>query len=161
MRTESIQIFKASELPHPVKSKVLDRFRFEFCEWFDDVIKEDAEQCSNIDILEYDLEKDYIQCKFKISAKDTAQTILENHGEICPSYSAAHAFLSALSSLESLEDTYKNKLIDELEKGFMDQMSNYYLNMLQDQYDYLTSDENIINSLDENNYEFLENGKRY
>ena len=162
MRTESVSIFSVSELPETIKAKVLDKYRYEFCDWFADDVREDAKESSHMTIDEYDLDRSYIICEFNKSAEDTAKTILENHGETCSSYTIASNFLSALSSLESQPENYDSlTAMDFLEENFLEDMGAYYLNMLQSEYDYTTSDEAVTESLESNGYEFLENGNRY
>ena len=162
MRTESVSIFSVSELPETIKAKVLDKYRYEFCDWFADDVKEDAKESSHMTIDEYDLDRSYIICEFNKSAEDTAKTVLENHGESCSSYTIASNFLSALSSLESQPESSDSlTAMDFLEENFLEDMGAYYLNMLQSEYDYTTSDEAVTESLESNGYEFLENGNRY
>ena len=162
MRTESVSIFSVSELPETIKAKVLDKYRYEFCDWFADDVKEDAKECSHMTIDEYDLDRSYIICEFNKSAEDTAKTVLENHGKTCSSYTIASNFLSALSSLESQPENCDSlTAMDFLEENFLEDMGAYYLNMLQSEYDYTTSDEAVTESLESNGYEFLENGARY
>ena len=162
MRTESVSIFSVSELPETIKAKVLDKYRYEFCDWFADDVREDAKESSHMTIDEYDLDRSYIICEFNKSAEDTAKTILENHGETCSSYTIASNFLSALSSLESQPENYDSlTAMDFLEENFLEDMGAYYLSMLQSEYNYMTSDEALIESLESNGYEFLENGDRY
>ena len=162
MRTESVSIFSVSELPETIKAKVLDKYRYEFCSWFDVQAREDAKECSHMTIDEYDLDRSYIICEFNKSAEDTAKTVLENHGKSCSSYTIASNFLSALSSLESQPENYDSlTAMDFLEENFLEDMGAYYLNMLQSEYDYMTSDEAVTELLESNGYEFLENGDRY
>lgn len=162
MRTELVSLFSVSELPETIKAKVLDKYRYEFCDWFDEQAREDAKESSHMTIDEYDLDRSYIICEFNKSAEDTAHTVLENHGKSCSSYTIASNFLSALSSLESQPDDAKtDALVAELEENFLEDMGEYYLDMLQTDYDYMTSDEAVTESLEANGYEFLENGDRY
>jgi hypothetical protein len=162
MRTESISIFSVSELPETIKAKVLDKYRYEFCDWVDDDVREDAMETADINILAFDIDKNYIQLEFKRDAEHSAHVILKNHGDKCTSYIAASNFLSALSSLESQPENYDSlTAMDFLEEDFYGEISEYYLNMLQSEYDYTTSDEAVTESLESNGYEFLENGDRY
>jgi hypothetical protein len=163
MRTETVSIHSVSELPETIKAKVLDKYRYEFCDWFDEQPREDAKECSHMTIVEYGYsDRSYIICEFNKSAEDTAKTVLENHGESCSSYTIASNFLSALSSLESQPENCDSlTAMDFLEENFLEDMGAYYLNMLQSEYDHMTSDEAVTESLESNGYEFLENGDRY
>jgi hypothetical protein len=113
-------------------------------------------------IEEFNLDYSYIVCEFNTGAKDTAHTVIKNHGESCASYTIASNFLSALSSLESQPDDERtDTLVAGLEEDFMEDMGNYYLNMLKSEYENCTSDEYVTEMLEANEYEFLENGDRY
>ena len=162
MRTESISIYSVSELPEAAKAKVLDKYRYEFSDWYYQDTKYDANECSHMSIEEFNLDYSYIVCEFNTGAKDTAHTVIKNHGESCASYTIASNFLSALSSLESQPDDERtDALVAELEEDFMEDMGNYYLNMLKSEYENCTSDEYVTEMLEANEYEFLENGDRY
>ena len=162
MRTESISIYSVSELPEAAKAKVLDKYRYEFSDWYYQDTKYDANESSHMSIEEFNLDYSYIVCEFNTGAKDTAHTVIKNHGESCASYTIASNFLSALSSLESQpDDEHTDTLVAGLEEDFMEDMGNYYLNMLKSEYENCTSDEYVTEMLEANEYEFLENGDRY
>jgi hypothetical protein len=162
MRTESISIYSVSELPEAAKAKVLDKYRYEFSDWYYQDTQYDANESSHMSIEEFNLDYSYIVCEFNTGAKDTAHTVIKNHGESCASYTIASNFLSALSSLESQPDDERtDALVAELEEDFMEDMGNYYLNMLKSEYENSTSDEYVTEMLEANEYEFLENGDRY
>ena len=162
MRTESISIYSVSELPEAAKAKVLDKYRYEFSDWYYQDTQYDANESSHMSIEEFNLDYSYIVCEFNTGAKDTAHTVIKNHGESCASYTIASNFLSALSSLESQPDDERtDALVAELEEDFMEDMGNYYLNMLKSEYENCTSDEYVTEMLEANEYEFLENGDRY
>jgi hypothetical protein len=162
MRTESISIYSVSELPEAAKAKVLDKYRYEFSDWYYQDTKYDANECSHMNIEEFNLDYSYIVCEFNTSAEDTAHTVIKNHGESCASYTIASNFLSALSSLESQPENYDSlTAMDFLEEQFLEDMGNYYLNMLKSEYENCTSDEYVTEMLEANEYEFLENGNRY
>ena len=162
MRTESISIYSVSELPEAAKAKVLDKYRYEFSDWYYQDTKYDANESSHMSIEEFNLDYSYIVCEFNTGAKDTAHTVIKNHGESCASYTIASNFLSALSSLESQPENYDSlTAMDFLEEQFLEDMGNYYLNMLKSEYENCTSDEYVTEMLEANEYEFLENGDRY
>ena len=162
MRTVSTNLYSINELSDSVKAKVLDKYRYEFSDWYYQDITYDAHESSHMSIDEFNLDHSYIVCEFNTSAEDTAHTVIKNHGESCASYTIASNFLSALSSLESQPDDERtDALVAGLEEDFMEDMGMYYLNMLESEYDNCTSDEYITEMLEVNGYEFTEDGNRY
>jgi hypothetical protein len=162
MRTVSTNLYSINELSDSVKAKVLDKYRYEFSDWYYQDITYDAHESSHMSIDEFNLDHSYIVCEFNTGAKDTAHTVIKNHGESCASYTIASNFLSALSSLESQPDDERtDALVAGLEEDFMEDMGKYYLNMLESEYDNCTSDEYITEMLEVNGYEFTEDGNRY
>jgi hypothetical protein len=162
MRTVSTNLYSINELSDSVKAKVLDKYRYEFSDWYYQDITYDAHESSHMSIDEFNLDHSYIVCEFNTSAEDTAHTVIKNHGESCASYTIASNFLSALSSLESQPENYDSlTAMDFLEEQFLEDMGEYYLNMLKSEYENCSSDEYVTEMLEANGYEFLENGDRY
>jgi hypothetical protein len=110
----------------------------------------------------FDLDRAIIKCSFNNSAKNTAETVIANHGVTCESYKIAETFLKNLEQLQFAEDSEKtDALVINLEIDFSEAMSEYYLDLLCEEYEHCMSDEHIIDILEANNYEFTEAGARY
>ena len=116
--------------------------------------------------------------------KEVAQKILEEHGDQCGTYKTAAAFMEELENLKNLElgryeqycdetpederpyddfDEWLSCHDDDIETAkdeFKKSILEDYSIMLQEEYEYLTSEEAIIETIEANEYEFTENGKR-
>jgi len=163
MRTIELKVFTFDELSEEAKKRALQTNRDVLVEsdwWESDFY--DAKETADMDIKEFDIFRGSITSKIITSCKQSAQKVLENHGDSCATYSIAKKFLSDLDSLESQPDTAKTEvLIEDLEDRYKTDMEKQYLRMLDTSYDYLLSDAAIIEFLVDNEYEFLEDGRSY
>lgn len=188
MRTEEIKIYQFSELSEEAKQNAIQEMsdiNFMFDWW--DTIYEDAKNV-HIKITGFDIDRgSYCHGDFLTNAKDVAERIIKEHGDQCETHKTAQKFLDELQTLiydakqaweEYQEDTKDDDVVnyadfedffyykyqedaDQLEEDFQNDILEDYRIMLQKEYDYLSSDEAIIESIEANEYEFTENGKRY
>jgi hypothetical protein len=162
MRTIEIKLYKFEELSEEVQNKVLDHFRYRQVdyEWWKSVY-EDAENVG-LKITSFDTDRGSY-CNFDLinSLEETAEKIIEEHGDVCDTYIAAKKFLAEMNELtskyEDIEDCPEDE-IAELEDEFKSELENCYLKMLRDEYEYLTSDNSIQEMILANDYEFTEDG---
>jgi hypothetical protein len=105
---------------------------------------------------------------FQGNAKDTAESILKEHGEQCETRKTAETYLRDLSALEA-EYTAKNsadpeydldddrdfeEALSDLNADFLRSILEDYSIILQKEYEYLTSEAQIIESIEANDYDF-------
>ena len=163
MRTIELKVFTFDELSPEAKKRAIQDNRDVLVEsywWESDFY--DAKETADMDIVMFDIHTNIIVCEIITGCKQSAQKVLENHGESCTTYSIAKKFLSDLDSLESQPATRKKIiLIEDLEERYKTDMGKQYLRMLDTSYNYLLSDAAIIEFLVDNEYEFLEDGRSY
>ena len=111
---------------------------------------------AGIDIESFDC--DYrcgIQGRLNDSPENSIEHILKEHGEDCETYKIALKYKPLFEKVEEdeededLENDYKNELLEE------------YLSILTKEYEYLTSLEAIVETIQSNEYTFLENGTMF
>ena len=104
MRTVRTKVYKFNELNEAAKERAIEQYRnsepidFDWC-W--EQTKEDAEQIG-LSIKSLDDHKPN-KGEFEISAADTAQRIIENHGDECETYKTAKEFLTQLEAFQVVE----------------------------------------------------------
>lgn len=189
MRKVEKTIYKFDELSEEAKKKAIENLwdcNVDYDWW--DFIYEDANNVG-LKITGFDLDRgDNVDIEFVDTAKDTAESILKEHGEQTETYLLAKSFLERFIIEESEEEKYStlyqditpenekeeileskyadkmNNAQDEMEnlsEDFLEDLSNLYLTMLKEEYEYKTSEEAIIESIEANEWEFTEDGKMY
>jgi len=142
-------------------------------EWWDGEY-EDAKNVL-LKLTEFDLDRNrHCKGEFIENAKDTAQKIIEDHGDMCGTFQTAKGYLEDRRKLvekysggintqivaEDNEYEFDNDC-EELDADFLRSILEDYSIMLQKQYEYLTSEEAIVETIEANKYEFTEDGKLY
>lgn len=170
MRTITVECFQFSELSDKAKEVARNWYRgLDMYEWWDSVY-EDAKMVG-IQIDEFGIDRgSFIKGKFTDDACFTAHKVIKDHGEVCKSYYLATQFLSERDELvdcwpkdsdgEMTESYELDNKLDSIENEFLNDMMSYYLDMLKKEYEYRESDEFVDESIIDNEYEFLANGKR-
>lgn len=172
MQTQTITTYNFNELNEKAKEYALNKNR-ELCVsdfWWSDTF-EGAKELG-IKITEFDLDRaQKIKGEFIDEHIEVADHILDNWGESCQIYKIAEQFRKERDELcdqwqkdENGEldniDELDEKL-DELENQFEKDILWQYWILLRDEYEYLFSDEFLSDFLDNNEYQFTENGKMY
>ena len=187
MRKIEKTVYKYDELSEEAKQKVLEYFADIDYQWYEYITDTDAKEV-DLDILEFDTDKGNIDVQFRYRAKDTAEAIIEKHGETTDTYKIAKEFLEKFNVAEEqeakyhdlyenlepetdedyeLESEYENERdwatdeMEELSDEFLKELGSEYLSMLRQEYEYLTSEEYIEELIEANDYEFYENGELY
>jgi hypothetical protein len=98
---------------------------------------------------------------FAVSATECAAKIMKNHGEACETFKTANKYMENLlfASRDTESEGYED-LCEELEKEFLQSLLEDYRIMLNRDIEYQQSDESIAESMQANEYEFLESGER-
>lgn len=168
MKTKTINVYQYKELSESAKEKA----RQWYCEGFDgqfewDCTKDDAKTIG----LKLDgMERDYMRGSFLTSARECAESILKEHGESCKTYKTAESFLKERDkTVDDAERDENGELVseydldqklDEIEEEFLKSILEDYRIMYEKDIEYQQSEEAIAESMEANEYEFDENGKR-
>lgn len=161
MKTIEVNLYKFSELSDEAKEKAIQRLSDINVDynWYP---YEDATNI-NLHINSFDIERgSYVDAKFITNPANCAESILSEHGKDCETYKTAKQFLDDLNELtskfEDIEDCPEDD-IEELEDEFLKSICEDYRIMLQNEYEYLSSEKAIIETIEANDYDFLENGE--
>jgi hypothetical protein len=175
MRTIETTVFTFDELSEDAKEKAIQDYRNKDVYWHDwwECIYDDAENVG-IKITGFNTGRGWdISFKFIDSAYDSAQKIIKEHGQACQTYKTAAKFVNDWAELvakysdgikldevaDDNEYEFDNEA-DELEKDFQSSIGHDFLMLLQEEEEYLNSDEAISETIQANEYEFTEQGKR-
>ena len=170
MRIIETKAYKFDELSPEAQEKAIEKLwdcNVEFGDWWN-YTYEDAENVG-LKITDFDLDYHTIHGEFTDSADYTASKIMENHGMTCETYLTARGYIQErdqfLKTAERDEygelATYKlEHELEDIEKDFLSSLLEDYRMMLNKEYDYLTGREAIIETIQENEWEFTENGKK-
>lgn len=168
METVEIKLYKFSELSDEAKQKAIEKLsdiNVDY-EWWESIY-EDAENIG-LKINGFNIDRgSYCKGEFINSAQDVAEKIIQEHGQMCETYSTTQCYLSDCISLnekykDAGEDDYDYECeLDELKNNFLNSLLEDYRIMLSQEYDYSTSDESIIQTIEANDYDFTEDGKLY
>jgi len=172
----STTVYQYDELPtEKAKQKAL-QWGYEITAdhgWWEYIYEEAKELGCKISSFDLGRSRE-IDLKFVDSACEVADKILKNHGEDCDTYKAAKSFLIDLAEMvEKYSDGTKLDTVteenahdfdnecDELEKQFEKSLGRCYLKLLDNEFEFITSEENIVEHLNANEYTFTETGKRF
>lgn len=183
MREVTLKVYPINELKDKVKEKIIERYRYfntEGFDWYEDEYLLDSllpkefqgDRIFNWKYLYFDFDRDrYIQFS-ELEILDRERFLkflgLPNYDWISFSFDGKKNCSTKLSleiveylpdiDEEVLEKEVVSKLFDSAEEKFDDLMIAA-LKSLEKGYEYLTSDEQVIESLNANDFEFLENGR--
>ncbi len=151
--TKQYKVYFFKELSIEAKENVLQNqydINVDY-EWWDHIF-DDAEQigCKILEFDDHNCKLEFIDFSDEIAYK-----IIETHGFTCETHKTAKDFLKKYSKLSTKYCDEADELIEE----FNQSLSEDYRIILRKEYEYLTSEESIIETIEANEYEFLENGK--
>lgn len=162
------KVYKFDELTEEQKEKVIEKhwdINVDH-EWWDSVY-DDAEQIG-LKITAFDIDRaSYCDADFIHGALDTANLIIENHGDKTETYQDAVNYLkerneliaSELKKNEDDEQFIEDDVdLEDIDQEFLKALREDYLIILRKEFEYLTSRDAIIETIDENEYEFDEEG---
>jgi len=166
MKTIEVNLYQYSELPEEAKEKALDKLwdiNVNFPWW--DCVYDDAGQVG-VDITAFSIDcANYVNSTINY-CYSSAELIVSNHGEKCDSWILAKKYLSDCKELEKKysgnedSDDYQDKLT-ELNDSFENDINEIYLQMLKDEYESQTKKEQIIETIEVNDYDFTIDGELY
>lgn len=156
MKTIELNLYTFEELSEEAKQKAIEDnydINVNFDWW--NATYEDAENV-HLKIVGFGLDRDK-SCDLVLTKgfEEVLKKIIKEHGEICNTYKIAKKYLKEYNNAKYEEDR------DELEESFNRDMEREYANILQDENEYLMTEEAIKETLINNDYDFLENGKIY
>jgi len=172
MRTVRTKVYSFNELSEQAKEKAIEWFlsgNESFA--FSDTV-EDAE---HVGLIITSLE-DHRPSKgsFQNSALETAQLIIDNHGEHCETHKTAKQFLAERDALvEKYSDGIQLDTVsegneyefdsecDELEDEFLKSILEDYRIICNNQMDYENTDKYAIDGIVANEYEFQQDGTKF
>lgn len=170
MRTIETNIYQFSELSETAKAKAIENLydiNVDYNWW--QFVYEDAKNIG-LKITAFDLDRNRnADGEFLLNPVNVAKAILNEHGETCETYKTAKTFLGDCEAIQKKaeaigtdgdEDYWHEDEISELEDEFLKNLLEDYSIILQKEYEYLTSEEAIIQTIEANEYEFTEDGKR-
>ena len=155
MKTKTINLYQFSELSPEGKEKALHSL----CDinvdhdWWD-YIYEDAERIG-LKITSFETDR-YAKGKLTLSPEEVCNQITKEHGYMCETVQTAKKYLEDRANLG--EEPSDGKL-DDLKDEFLKSLLEDYRIILSKEYEYLTSDEQIIETILANDYYFTEDGK--
>jgi hypothetical protein len=169
MRNVRTKVYKFNELSEAAKQTAIRNFsniNVDFGWWESAYM--DAENVG-LKITSFGLDRNrHAKGNFIISATDTAQRILKEHGETCETYNTASLFLNLTQQIENDyaggtdEDEYNIESETEAaEDEFLNSILEDYSIILEKESEYLQSDQAIIETIEANQYEFLKDGSTY
>lgn len=174
MKILVIKVYSFDELSEKAQGKALEKLHDlnTSLDWW--IFTYDDAESIGLKLSEFNLYPSYAKGKFLVSGKVLANEIKENHGSICETRKTAENFLVKLQELElyhelkhtdpeyDFKDTREfSEALEDLEKEFLLSLCGDYAIMLQKEFEYLSSRESIIETIQANNYQFLENGDLY
>lgn len=164
MRTIETTLYNFSELSEEAKKKAIEKLsdiNVSYDWW--EFIYEDAENIG-LKITSFDLDRNrHAKGEFITSAPECAESILNEHGDTCETYSTAQTLLNRLSEVEAKWEgrertNEEDNELDELEDEFLKSLLEDYSIMLEKECEYLQSEKAIIETIEANDYEFDEDG---
>jgi len=161
MKIQTIETYEFDELDAKAKEKARDWYRDGMFDdrWYE-FVYEDALNIG-FKITGFDIDRlAEVTGEFTDSASITATRIIEEHGEVCDTYTTARAYLKERSTLVAGSGVDESEELDEVDEEFRKSLCVDYLEKLRAQMDYLMSNENVDEGIRGNEYVFTDIGSR-
>lgn len=138
-------VYEFKELSEDAKQKALENLADVNVEldWWD-FTEDDAKQIG-LNITEFDTYRRTINGELTEGLQTVCKAILAEHGDSTATYQLAVKWQNKHG--EDNEEQFKKALLEE------------YLSILEKEFEYLTSEESIIETIEDNEYEFYEDGR--
>lgn len=158
---KEINIYKFDELSDEAKEHAIEKL-YDLNLYYDwwDYITDDAKDIG-LTLIEFDIDRGYIDLEFHEEPKEVAYLIIKNHGKQCETYKDAVNYLVERHSIKKKIVKPIDYTYEENRDDFLKELSGSYLNLLRSQYEYLTSEEAIIETIESMDYDFTEDGELY
>jgi len=164
MKTIEIKVYKFDELDKQTREKVIENYRFINVEdtfWYD-WIKEDFNRLG-LEIQEFDLGRRNYAKTYIDNFKDTSESILQEFGDSVGVKQTAKNYLDEYEKILSnfKEDEDIERELEILDEKYEKEYSEDILSYIRLNYEWEINDEQIINTIEANDYDFTTNGKIY
>jgi MarR-like DNA-binding transcriptional regulator SgrR of sgrS sRNA len=171
MKQVTINTYQYDELSDEAKETAREWYAqcIDIDGWSEHIVKDDAPEVG-LKITAFDTDH-YCKGGFIGSPQETADLILENHGESCDTFKTAESFLRDIAPYQLVIDEYQEgdedaredaeEKIEEAEQEFLQSLLEDYRIMPRQEYEYQFSEESIAENIRINEYEFTEDGKRF
>ena len=178
--TRTVTVYKFDELSEQAQQKALEKL-YDINvdhDWWESIY-EDAETVG-IRITEFELDRNKIRGHLTENLLEAFKLVRRNHGKDCETFKTAKHYLGEYIQAfirwhdkESRQDdapsdwnkvtwlrefAYEYEGYDELAKDYLNSILEDYLIILRKEYEYQTSKEQIIETIQANEYEFHEDG---
>ena len=174
MRTKTINLYQFNELSEEAKQTAISKL-YDInvnYDWWDCTYDDAANIGLKITSFGLDRNK-HAQGEFTQDADYCARKIIADHGDMCETHKLAKNYFAEYNDLvtkysdgvqtdkvaEDNEYDFDQEA-DDLEREFLRDLLEEYANILQRECEYLQTDEAIIETIECNEYEFTEDGKR-
>lgn len=156
MRTETIvrTLYQFDELSEQAKEKAREWYRegaLDY-EWYDCIYDDAARVGLKITAFDLDRRKG-VEGTLTMSLLESCKAILSEHGQACETYKLASDTLTTWNESEKTDEV-EESLTEEYTYALREE----YASILQKEYEYLLSDECVDETIQANDYEFLEDG---
>ncbi len=173
MKVIEVKVYEYTELSEAAKGNVIrsmSDINVDY-DWWEGMY-EDAKNIG-LKIEGFDMDV-YCSGRFIEGAVECASSILREHGDMCETYKTAQKFINERTELvkkysngidiervtEENEYDFDNEC-DDLEEDFRKSILEDYRIILRNEYEYLTSREAIAETIEANDYQFTEDGKKF
>lgn len=161
MKTKTINVYQYSELSDKAKEKARDWYinasAGDSFTW--ENTKDDAKEVGLI--LKGTDNRGNMDGDFAVSAEDTIKRVLANHGNDCETYKTAKQYKIELAFAdEEYERTGSESAKEEKQAEFLRSILEDYRIIQEKDEEYCQSEEYITETMELNEYEFDENGRR-
>lgn len=178
MKTLSINVYPVNELPEDIKTKVLNKYRYintEDSYWYEPTIEDWKNELHkqgfpNAEIhfsgfhsqgdgacFDADIDVKHFGLRFSELLNEYACFRIEKTRQSSYYFHKNTRYTAYYSTRKNNIDTYLKGLNESIESVRVELCKKIYSD-LENQYNYLTSDEQVIEFLTENDYYFTENG---
>ncbi len=167
MKTIETKVYKYHELSDSAKDKARDWLLSCYPDhgWWESVY-EDAER-SHLIITGHDIGRGNVIDIFYESwndADDVAMYILNNHGGGQETHKESRRYIDEIKKTwdpDKEEEWEYDERAEEWSKEFLKTIGEEYLSMLRREFEYLSSEEQLVETIEANEYTFTEDGKRF
>ncbi len=156
MKTIETKVYTFDELSDKAKDTARDWARehvYDY-DWWDSIYM-DAETIG-LKLKSFDLDRSrHATGSLMIDARDCADRIMKEHGNMTETYKTAALFL------KDIKRTRDDCTLEEVCEEFLKELLEDYSLMLQHESEYMVSDEHIDDMIQANEYTFTKEGKRF
>ena len=171
MKTIKTEVYQFAELSETAKEKaIINCININLQDGWWESTYEDAKNIG-LCLSSFDIDRNRnAQGEFLLAANEVAANIFKGHGENCTTWVTANNFMNEWQPIfdsymdensENYESSEYENILQELENDFLNSLLEDYSILLQKEYEYLYSDEAIIETIEANEYYFLEDGSKY